>query len=648
MRRTAAAALLCCLAVAWSSTLVAPATATTETGGGLVGEDPAPGTPHVLDGEVLSLAQVGGTIVLGGTFTRARDDGSTSEVVRRGLLAFDAATGRIDPAFHPDPDGVVDVVVAGRAGTVYVGGEFSSVAGQPRPRIAQVALADGSVVAGFDAGRVDGPVRDLRLQRSRLWVAGSFSRIGGQRLRALAVLAARTGAAHGVDVKVAGRARRGLGRTTVAKIDLSPNGRRLVAIGNFRSVQGEPRHQLAVLDLSRHRAALARFRTRFYAADCDAMYYSYVRDVDFAPDGASFVVVTSGGPRGPSSPCDSVARFETRGSDRWVKPSWIASTGGDTVQAVEVTSSAVYVGGHHRWFNNPLGSNTPGPGAVAREGIAALSPVNGLPFTWNPGRSKGIGVGDLLATEVGLWVGSDTDRIGHDQVRSRIALLPAGGASYPALATPQRASTIYLAQGGDLTRRTHRGARAGPPSAVPAGAGGPDWTTAAGAFLLGGQLYVAGRDGTFTRRAFDGASYGPAVPVDGADAVVPLDAWRAELRTLTGLFYDRGRLYFTLAGSRVLHYRYFNPESGIVGAVRLVASRRGGGFDPRRVRAMFVAGKRLYWTTSTGRLRRTGWTRTASAAVPSGAVADVGGRRVDGVRWGPGTVFVGPATGRGG
>ncbi|WP_205014282.1 hypothetical protein, partial [Nocardioides albidus] len=87
MRRTAAA-LLCSLALGWSSIAVTPASAGsesgTEPGGTLVREDPAPGTPHVLDGEVLSVVQVGNTIVLGGTFTRARDDGSTTEVPRRG------------------------------------------------------------------------------------------------------------------------------------------------------------------------------------------------------------------------------------------------------------------------------------------------------------------------------------------------------------------------------------------------------------------------------------------------------------------------------------------------------------------------------------------------------------------------------------
>lgn len=627
-----AAVVLCCVTLLGSALLVAPASAGSESGGSLVGEQPVAGTPQVLDGEVLAVVQVGGTVILGGSFTRASDDGSDVVLPRRGLLSFDAATGRIDPGFHPDPDGAVNAVAVGRDGTVYVGGEFARIGGLPRPGVAQVALAGGSVVPGFDAGRVDGPVRDLRLVRNRLWVAGAFSRIGGHKRRALAVLAPRTGRARSnPDLAVAGRARRGLGRTSVSRIDVSANGRYLALIGNFRSVQGERRSQLAVLDL-RHGARATSFHTRFYAATCVDIYYSYVRDVAFAPDGSYFVVATSGGPGGPGSPCDSVARFETRGTDRAARPSWISSTGGDTLQSVEVTAGAVYVGGHQRWFNNPFGSNTAGPGAVSREGIAALSPVNGLPFSWNPGRSKGIGVGDLLATGAGLWVGSDTDRIG-DQVRARIALLPTGGASYPALATPRSPATVYNGRGSDLLRRSHRGGRAGPASAVP---GGPDWGAVAGAFLLDGRLYVAGRDGSFTRRAFDGSGYGPAEPVDAADAVTPLLAWRAELASVTGMFYDRGRIYFTLAGSRALHYRYFNPESGIVGAQRLVASRRVGGFAPRRVRGMFVAGKHLYWVTGSGRLRRTGWTQTAQSGRPSGEVAAVRGT------WTPGVVFAGP------
>ena len=57
----------------------APALAVVQPGGQLVREAPAPGTPHVLDGMVYSVTRVGGEVVLGGKFTRARNDGSDTD-----------------------------------------------------------------------------------------------------------------------------------------------------------------------------------------------------------------------------------------------------------------------------------------------------------------------------------------------------------------------------------------------------------------------------------------------------------------------------------------------------------------------------------------------------------------------------------------
>ena len=61
--------------------------------------------------------------------------------------------------------------------------------------------------------------------------------------------------------------------------------------------------------------------------------------------------------------------------------------------------------------------------------------------------------------------------------------------------------------------------------------------------------------------------------VDTASELIAFTNWTTDVASMTGLFYDSGRLYFTRSGSPgTLFYRYFTPESDVVGAQRLTAS----------------------------------------------------------------------------
>jgi len=225
------------------------------------------------------------------------------------------------------------------------------------------------------------------------------------------------------------------------------------------------------------------------------VFDTYMRDVDIAPDGGYFVIATTGADRAGSL-CDTASRWELGRTGSGQQPTWVDYTGGDTLYSVAITGPAVYVGGHQRWLNNPLRSGSAGPGAVAREGIAALDPRNGLPLSWNPGRDRGVGAFALVSTPAGLWIGSDTDRIGRYEYHGRIAFMPvAGGSAVPEPRVGAVPGELYrLGLTGVMDHRAYDGTAFGAPASVP----GVDWTQARGAFMVSGRLYTGWSDNTCT------------------------------------------------------------------------------------------------------------------------------------------------------
>ena len=634
MRRLGLVLLSCALVL---TGLTAPWSASAESygPGSLVKDVPVAGTPHVLDGRVNSIARVGNTLILGGTFTQTRNNDSTDVILRSRLVAFDVTTKKISTTFAPNPNGAVEVVLPAPDGkSVYVGGLFTSIAGAAVRNLAQVNVADGSLVTSFNPATVDGRVLDLRLANNRLWVAGAFTHIATRAQRALATVNPVTGKFDPFMRQVIAGVHNG-GTTTVLKIDINSQGTRLIGLGNFDTVDAAKRHQLFVLDISGVTSTNANWQTAYYETPCSSSFNSYMRDLDFSPDGRFFVVSTTGAYGGVGAACDSTARFETGATGTGIRPSWINNTGGDTTYAVEVTDSIVYTGGHARWQNNPYASDSAGPGAVSRPGIAALDPINGLPLSWNPTRERGVGVFDFLIDDLGLWVASDTTRIGASYLRSRIALLPVGGTTFPGVRTPSLPNDVHIVRtnNGGIQKRSYSGTAFGTAQTVPTG--GLTTNNVRGAFMLNGYLYIAWSDGTFDRRTFDGTTYGTPEPVNTGGQLTAMTEWSSDIQSMTGMFYDSGRIYFTRSGTSALYYRYFTPENKILGAQRLTASSNVTGIDFRQVRGMFVADGNLYWSTSSNDLRRLGWAQGAQSGTPvAGTATVVSSSNVDGFSWG--------------
>lgn len=616
----------------------------------VVSANPADNTPHVMNGSVIAITQVGNKIIAAGTFTSVSPAGTFAstgdDLARNRIFAFDATTGAIDTGFDPNIAGAVNSLSTDGT-SIFVAGSFSSVGGNTAIKRLAKLTTTGTVVSSFKAAP-NATVNDVVVRGSRVYVGGAFTSIKSGTVTssraALAGLDASTGAVlAAVNVPFTGvydAANNGGGATNIKRFDVSANGARLAAVGNFNNVGGQPRSQLAVLDTSGTTATLAPWSTnRLDRANnsCAGVFDTFTRDIDFSPDGSWFVVTTTGafaGGAGSGTLCDSTTRWETasQGND----PTWVAYTGGDTTYGVAVTGSAVYVGGHMRWQNNPFQGDSAGPGAVPRKGVAALDPNNGLPLAWNPGRTRGVGAQAMFATAQGLWVGSDTTTIGNEK-HGRIALMPlAGGTQVPPVAAATLPNDLFVAQqstgvgitgtpgSGVLQRRAvdASGAPTGSPSTANTAI---DWSTVRGAFLVNGSLYYGLTDGGLYKRTFN-----KTTGVVGAQQAVNLyddpDTGQRipfAIANVTGMFYDPSmhRLYYTVFGDGSLYYRYFTPESSVVGAETFRAD--AGGVSLSSVAGMTLAsGKVLYGSSGDGSLRSVSFAGGRVVGAPTVVSAD--------------------------
>jgi hypothetical protein len=597
----------------------------------VVSSNPADWTPHVLDGKVAAIVQVGNKIVAGGLFTKvANADAPTTEIARSHIFAFDATTGAIDTAFAPVLDAEVESLAVAPDGLhVFAGGKFTKINGVAQKSLVKLRLSDGMRITAFK-GKTNARVKDMAISGGRLYIGGTFATVNGVARTALAALDPVTGALSN-DVNLAFTGPR-TGTVNIDKLDITPDGSRLIAIGNWTLVGGLQRDQIVMLDLTTVPVRVTDWATTRYQQQCATVFDTYMRDVDIAPDGSWFVVVTTGAYRAGSL-CDTAARWETARAGAGQQPTWVDYTGGDTLYSVAITGTAVYVGGHQRWMNNSFAGDRAGCGAVAREGLAALDPLNGLPLSWNPGRDRGVGAFALVATDQGLWIGSDTDRIGRYEYHGRIAFMPlAGGAAVPESQVGALPGDLFrLGLDGAMTRRAFDGALAGAPTTVTTGI---DWSTTRGAFAVNGRLYTGNADGTFTVRAFDGAVAGPptVIPLNG------LTSSQFPVARMSGMFLWNGRLYYTLSNDVRLFYRYFTPESGVVGADTFWVSG-GTSIDGRNwstVSGMTMAGGRLYYALTNGTLNA----MTFTNGVPTGTATVIGGPTVDGQSWQSRALFV--------
>jgi PKD repeat protein len=595
---------------------------------------PASYTPNVNDGVVYAIGQVGSTVFIGGSFSSVSPHGSSTTFADNEIAAFTAGTGALVNTFQPTiSGGTVEAISPGpTAGTVYVAGSFASIDGVATS-LALLNTSTGAMAAGWTSPSLTGEVTDVQASNGQLFVAGEFSVVNGFARHGFATLNPASGALTSYStLNFLGHHNFGRlcipsatvvcasGGVGVRTFDISPDGTRLIAIGNFTTANGSARDQIALIDLGATSATVdANWATAQYSAPCASQNFdTYPHDVQFSPDGSYFVVVSTGGRGGTNSDgtmasCDSAKRFETNGTGTDVQPTWSAYDGRDSLWTVAITGSAIYVGGHERWFNNTLGNNFAAEGATIRPGIAALDPINGLPMKWNPGRNpRGQGAYALLATNDGLYIGSDQDWIGNFTYHlKKIAFWPlAGGETLPSNSVGSLPGNVYLLGSGTSSSTAQQVQWDG--SSLPSTPNllsAVDWSTARGAFAVNGNVYYGSTDGNFYERSFDGTTFGPAVAIDPYDDPLwdnVLDGtggvyqgvksnFYSELSSLTSMFYSAGRVYYTLSGRSQMFWRWFEPDDGVMGADEFTTT---DGLNWGHVSGAFLSGSTLYFADS--------------------------------------------------
>lgn len=549
----------------------------------LVSTNPDDRTPVATNGEVRAIAEVGNTIVVGGTFTTIRDGGSSTNVARSYLFAYDKTTNVVNTAFAPTFNGSVDALQAGPDGaSVYVGGTFTNVNGVAQTGLVRISTATGATVTAFNA-KLNGRVSDLALVGNRLYAIGFFGKSRTVALGGLGAFDTTTGVADTRLLLPLATTRTGFG---VRTIDVDRGATRMVIGGNFTSVGGVARDQVAVIDLSTSPASVrADWNTRWFdftdRSRTVSTITTYVRDIDLSDDGTYFVVGTTWYYPGNG---DSLSRWSVSATGADIAPTWARFTGGDTITKLTIApNGVVYIGGHFRWYNSrPEDLSGPTAGAVTLFGLGAIDSANGMPYQWAPTRQRGYGVLAMVVTSTGdLLIGHDTNSVGGE-TRQRLAKFPlVGGRTTLRLSAPTLPIDVTVVNGTATVRNFNgSGVTASTAGSMPSG-------VTAGVAVGPRLLAITSSVGLSLYETNGAGSWVLAERI----AAFGLDPW-----AVTGLTYDSDRLYYTLAGDQNLYRRSVNPDSFAIAPVAEIVSgpARGDGKSFGSCSGLFAASGTLY------------------------------------------------------
>ncbi|MCX5588695.1 DNRLRE domain-containing protein [Streptomyces erythrochromogenes] len=197
------------------------------------------------NGIVWALAEAGGQVFAGGTFSSVRPPagGAGSEQQAVNFVALDAATGaptscKLSFTVASGTATVRALALSPDKTTLYAGGYFGAVNGTAVSSLAAIDVASCTVKTAFRPAFA-ATVRALAVTGDTVYAGGDFLTVAGQPRQRFAAVGAADGALKPftADADEPGRA-----------VEVTPDGENVVLGGDFFTVNGTNTHALAVVD----------------------------------------------------------------------------------------------------------------------------------------------------------------------------------------------------------------------------------------------------------------------------------------------------------------------------------------------------------------------------------------------------------------
>lgn len=298
-----------------------------------VSADPLPTAQ--INGVVWKQQVIGSTVFVGGDFSSARPPGSpagTNESPRTYLMSYDLTTGALLP-FAPVLNAQVKDLAASPDGTVlYVAGQFTTVNGANRYRVAAFSTATGALLTTFKP-TINAPVSAIDAVGDAVFIGGSFTSVNGVAKSNLASLRASDAATLPFAATPAGGG--------IQALTVSPDGGTVVVGGGFTTMNGSgsPGYGLARLNASTGASLPMPVNTLVRNGGNNAAI------LDLESDATSFY--------GTGFTFGGGGNFEGTFAADWATANltWMEDCHGDTYSAYPV-GDAVYAASHKHFCGN--------------------------------------------------------------------------------------------------------------------------------------------------------------------------------------------------------------------------------------------------------------------------------------------------------